>query len=83
VSTTSSKGPDYLLNEIKRVLDESKVGFKTDGYTVVCTLDDLQFEVEICKIPRLSVNGLKIKRLCGNSWDYKNMVTALVGKMNL
>ncbi|KAI8830851.1 hypothetical protein BC829DRAFT_423361 [Chytridium lagenaria] len=84
VSTTSSKEPEFILSEIIRVLD-STPGLKYDvqAFICICLLDDLEFEIEVCKLPRLSVNGLRFKRLAGNSWNYKNLLTDIISKMNI
>ena len=83
VSTTSSKSPEHLQKEVKRVMTESQIKIKEDGFIFSGSLEGIEFEIEICRIPRLSVNGLRIKRLSGNSWEYKNLVTALVSKMDI
>ncbi|KAJ3193837.1 MAP microtubule affinity-regulating kinase 1 [Irineochytrium annulatum] len=83
VSTTSAKEPDAILSEITKALGESGVRFEVTAYICMCTIDDLEFEIEVCKLPRLSVNGLRFKRLSGNSWNYKNLLTGIISKMNL
>jgi MAP/microtubule affinity-regulating kinase len=83
LSTTSTKDSAHILKELERVLKEGQVSFKTDAFTFTCKQFDVEFEIEICRIPRLSLNGLRIKRLTGNSWEYKNMITQLVGKMDI
>ncbi|KAJ3195432.1 Map microtubule affinity-regulating kinase [Dinochytrium kinnereticum] len=84
VSTTSSKEPDFILSEIIRVLDETPgVKYDVQAFICICTLEDLEFEIEVCKLPRLSVNGLRFKRLAGNSWNYKNLLTDIISKMNI
>ncbi|KAJ3047661.1 MAP/microtubule affinity-regulating kinase 3 [Rhizophlyctis rosea] len=83
VGTTSTKDPDTILGEVMRVLGDAKVKFETQGYVAVCSFEDVEFEIEVCKLPRLSVNGLRFKRMSGNSWTYKNLLTDLIGRMNL
>ncbi|KAI9144372.1 KA1 domain/Ssp2 C-terminal domain-containing protein, partial [Paraphysoderma sedebokerense] len=85
VSTTSSKPPTEIITEILRVLNESKINYEVmpNGFGATCKHQETDFEVEVCKLPRLSVNGLRFKRLSGNSWNYKNLVTELIGKMSL
>ncbi|KAI8819746.1 KA1 domain/Ssp2 C-terminal domain-containing protein, partial [Fimicolochytrium jonesii] len=85
VSTTSTKEPDVILAEVLRVLHEH--GVKTDvaGFIANCSYPQqgVDFEMEVCKLPRLNVNGLRFKRMSGDSWAYKNLLTDLIGKMNL
>jgi len=83
VGTTSTKDPEAILTEIMRVLTEHGVKFETVAFVASCTFQDVEFEIEVCKLPRLSVNGLRFKRMSGNSWTYKNLLTDLIGKMQL
>jgi MAP/microtubule affinity-regulating kinase len=84
VSTTSTKGIEHILSELQRVLHESQIDFKQEKFVSVCiSPSGIEFEIEICKIPRLSLNGLRIKRLTGNAWEYKNLIGTLVNKMDL
>ncbi|KAJ3009647.1 Map microtubule affinity-regulating kinase [Thoreauomyces humboldtii] len=83
VATTSTKSPDAILAEVLRVL--AAHGVKTDvvGFIASCSFNGTEFEMEICKLPRLAVNGLRFKRMSGDSWAYKNLLTDLIAKMNL
>lgn len=84
VSTTSTKDTQHILNELHRVLQESKIEYRQDKFITTCVTNcGVEFEIEICKIPRLSVNGLRMKRLTGNSWEYKNIISEIVKKMDL
>ncbi|KAJ3032153.1 Serine/threonine-protein kinase par-1 [Rhizophlyctis rosea] len=83
VGTTSTKDPDTILSEVLRVLGEANIKYETQAYIAVCVHQDVEFEIEVCKLPRLSVNGLRFKRMSGNSWTYKNLLTDLIAKMNL
>ncbi|KAJ3084231.1 Map microtubule affinity-regulating kinase [Physocladia obscura] len=83
--TTSSKDPDTLLDELERVLRSERIKYELhDGYLAVCKYeDDVEFEIEICKLPRLNLNGLRFKRMAGNSWTYKNLLTTVIEKLKL
>ncbi|KAI9006042.1 kinase-like domain-containing protein [Gaertneriomyces semiglobifer] len=83
VSTTSTKEPDAILTEVLRVLSEAGVKYEVSGFAANCSFSGLEFEMEVCKLPRLNVNGLRFKRNSGDSWAYKNLLTELIGKMNL
>lgn len=84
VSTTSTKDTQHILSELHRVLQEGRIEYRQDKFITTCVSNSgVEFEIEICKIPRLSVNGLRMKRLTGNSWDYKNIISEIVHKMDL
>ncbi|KAJ3265434.1 MAP/microtubule affinity-regulating kinase 3 [Chytriomyces hyalinus] len=81
--TTSSKDPDTLLAELVRVMKMEGIKFEISAYMCTCKFEDVEFEIEICKLPRLNLNGLRFKRMTGNSWTYKNLLTALIEKLQL
>ncbi|KAI9098708.1 KA1 domain/Ssp2 C-terminal domain-containing protein, partial [Phlyctochytrium arcticum] len=83
VSTTSTKEPDAILSEVLRVLTQAGVKFDMQGFIANCSFQGIDFEMEVCKLPRLAVNGLRFKRMSGDSWIYKNLLTDLISKMNL
>ncbi|TPX34872.1 hypothetical protein SmJEL517_g02653 [Synchytrium microbalum] len=83
VNTTSSKDPDTLINDILRVLRESGIRYELQAYMAVCVASDIEFEIEVCKLPRLSLNGIRFKRISGEAWGYKAVLTDLIAKLNL
>lgn len=44
---------------------------------------DTAFELEICKLPRLPLRALRMKRLDGDSWRYKAVCTKLIETLKL
>jgi MAP/microtubule affinity-regulating kinase len=84
VETTSAKPPFEIITEVKRVLSDNDITFAHDaGYVIECKIADLVFEIEICKVPRLSLFGLHFKRISGGLWSYKKLCNKLLGQMNL
>ncbi|KAH9277331.1 hypothetical protein BSLG_002238 [Batrachochytrium salamandrivorans] len=82
LNTTSAKEPDQVFGEVVRVLKESSVKHAISGLIATCDLEGIQFELEVCRLPNLALNGLRFKRLAGNTWEYKDLLTNLISKMN-
>ena len=68
--TTSSMDAHDVITEIKRVLDIQRVDYDTrDKFLLLCSLGDeaqedfLQWEMEVCKLPRLYVNWSGLRDL--------------------
>ncbi|KAM4809436.1 maternal embryonic leucine zipper kinase [Rhinophrynus dorsalis] len=80
VTTTNILNPDYLLNEIAKVLPSKNVDYVQKGYTLKCkTQSDfgkvtMQFELEVCQLSKPEAMGIRRQRLKGDAWVYKRLV---------
>lgn len=93
MSTTSSKPPDEMMDEIVRVLKENEFNYEhVEKYLLLCWnvnvendnfTDSVQWEMEICRIPLLSLHGLRMKRIFGSSFAYKNVALQITRSMKL
>jgi len=83
VSTTSSKSPAELITELTTTLAFFDVAFEQQNFVFLARKGGVAFEIEICRIPRLQLNGLKVRRLAGDSWEYKNLCTDLLSTMKM
>lgn len=84
MKTTSSKDPDDIMGEIKRVLEKHNVeSEQREHYLLFCVQGDgrgenlIQWEMEVCKLPRLSMNGVRFKRISGTSMAFKNIASKI------
>lgn len=90
VDTTTMKQPEEIVKEVIRVLTESGITFKNKGYTYKCKqrqpvdkAERVQFDLEICQIQGLNMNGVRFKRISGGVWAYRSLCQSLMQKMKL
>eukprot|EP00045_Choanoeca_perplexa_P009187 m.87635 g.87635 ORF g.87635 m.87635 type:complete len:607 (+) comp14787_c0_seq1:264-2084(+) len=84
MNNTSSKPPEHIIDELKKALLANDITFEhEDSFTLICEHGDLLFEMEVCKLPRLLMNGIRHKRIGGPSLAYKNICTKVLNEINL
>lgn len=90
MKTTSSKDPLDMMEEIKRVLDENRCEYEQrEKFLLICMhgghaeMNNVTWEMEVCKLPRLSLNGVRFKRISGSSINFKNVASKIANELNL
>lgn len=90
MKTTSSMEPMDIMQEIMRVLDLNQCEFdQKEKYLLLVNNQDresgqfVQFEMEICKLPRLSLNGVRFKRITGNTMAFKTVASKIADELRL
>ncbi|XP_060711433.1 serine/threonine-protein kinase MARK2 isoform X4 [Hemiscyllium ocellatum] len=90
MKTTSSMEPNEMMKEIGKVLDANNCEHEgRERYMLFCmhgdpTKDNLvQWEMEVCKLPRLSLNGVRFKRISGTSIAFKNIASKIANELKL
>ena len=81
MSTTSVKEPASVLREIVRVLrmrpnfQVQEEGFlvKAKVFNVANGKHEMTLTFEVCKISRMEITGVKLKRVKGDTWAYKKV----------
>ncbi|XP_078592170.1 MAP/microtubule affinity-regulating kinase 3-like isoform X17 [Branchiostoma floridae x Branchiostoma japonicum] len=90
MKTTSSMDPNEMMKEIRKVLDANQVDYEQrEKYLLFCVYGDarddnlVQWEMEVCKLPRLSLNGVRFKRISGTSIGFKNIASKIANELKL
>ncbi|XP_013874508.1 serine/threonine-protein kinase MARK2 isoform X6 [Austrofundulus limnaeus] len=90
MKTTSSMEPTEMMREIRKVLDSNSCEYELrERYMLLCMSgnpahdDFVQWEMEVCKLPRLSLNGVRFKRISGTSIAFKNIASKIANELKL
>ncbi|XP_026879668.2 serine/threonine-protein kinase MARK2 isoform X3 [Electrophorus electricus] len=90
MKTTSSMEPNEMMKEIRKVLDSNSCEYELrERFMLLCmsgtpSRDDfVQWEMEVCKLPRLSLNGVRFKRISGTSIAFKNIASKIANELKL
>ncbi|KNC52973.1 uncharacterized protein AMSG_12239 [Thecamonas trahens ATCC 50062] len=88
VETTTTRSLKDTCACIADALEDCAVDFTLSNYVYDCKLaladqDDLSFTIEICRLRRMSLLGIKFTRGEGQPWIYKAQIQILLARMRL
>ncbi|KAF4077319.1 hypothetical protein AMELA_G00206680 [Ameiurus melas] len=90
MKTTSSMEANEMMKEIRKVLDSNSCDYELrERFMLLCNSgnpsrdDFVQWEMEVCKLPRLSLNGVRFKRISGSSIAFKNIASKIANELKL
>ncbi|XP_076872966.1 MAP/microtubule affinity-regulating kinase 3 isoform X7 [Brachyhypopomus gauderio] len=90
MKTTSAMEATDMMREIRKVLDANNCDYEQrERFLLLCVHGDghaeslVQWEMEVCKLPRLSLNGVRFKRISGTSIAFKNIASKIANELKL
>ncbi|XP_078349205.1 MAP/microtubule affinity-regulating kinase 3-like isoform X2 [Oculina patagonica] len=90
MKTTSSMDPTEMMEEIRKVLESNSCDYEQrENFLLFCChgnpadTNHVQWEMEVCKLPRLSLNGVRFKRIAGTSINFKNIASKVANELKL
>uniref|UniRef100_A0A8C8IFP6 non-specific serine/threonine protein kinase n=1 Tax=Oncorhynchus tshawytscha TaxID=74940 RepID=A0A8C8IFP6_ONCTS len=86
--TTSSMEPCDIMREIRKVLEANNCDYEQqESFLLLCVHGDaenlVQWVMEVCKLPRLSLNGVRFRRISGSSIAFKNIASKVTNELKL
>ncbi|KAJ3065468.1 MAP/microtubule affinity-regulating kinase 3 [Podochytrium sp. JEL0797] len=92
---TSTLSPSYIFQDVHRVLvsmqkiidGQMQFKRKPEHYLIQCYMsadgEEVEFDVEVCKIWLLNLHGLRIKKQGGSALKFKEAYTMMVDMLNI
>jgi len=73
-----------IMKALNKSLTDYKISYVQKGYVLTCvTHNNISFEIEICHLQETNTNGLRLKRLSGDTFAYKKLVSDVLTKLKV
>ncbi|XP_072033038.1 probable serine/threonine-protein kinase MARK-A [Amphiura filiformis] len=84
-SVTTCKELWEIVTEIRRTLDSKQPAliYKNDENMFALQQNGVEMELEVCQVPGLTLNGLKLHKIAGDTVQYKELCQDILKTINL
>jgi len=84
VSCSSRQTPRHIVQEVLRSLAAHGIGYRQiSNFMVRCQVQSLRFQAEVVQLDRSSGYALRLARVSGDIWHYKEVCARLLSEMDL
>ncbi|XP_041470128.1 serine/threonine-protein kinase SIK3-like, partial [Lytechinus variegatus] len=84
-SMTTCKELNEIVNEIRRTLDRRHpdLVYTNNENMFELQQNGVEMEMEVCRVPGLALNGLKLRKIAGDASQYKELCSEILQTMKL
>ncbi|XP_070551720.1 serine/threonine-protein kinase SIK3 homolog isoform X2 [Ptychodera flava] len=81
---TAKELPD-VVQEIRRTLDTRGPSLTYQNSENMFSLENrgVRMELEVCQVPGMPINGVRLRKIAGDAWQYRKLCNELLAGMNL
>lgn len=84
VSCSSRQPPRQIVQELLRSLAAHGIAYRqVSNFMVRCQTQGLRFQAEVLQLDRGSGYALRVSRVSGDVWQYKDVCARLLSEMDL
>jgi hypothetical protein len=80
-SAVINSPPEIVFKTVTDLLVKNEVEWVNDGYVCEGIWGDIKFEIEVCKIPKQDVFGIRMKRISGDTWQFKTIAAKITQQL--